>query len=306
VTAFRCAVASLGRTEPMVGTASTVRAFLLVEAPGAWGVDAVAEARIPAHVRAHLRSLTRDHDVRVLLIRDHERRRPATVRVFAAYVGARGPFVETAELSSLDAVRDLRVERLAAGERPGLTPYDGPLFLVCTHGRHDACCAEQGRPLARALHAVAPEATWEVSHIGGDRFAPNVVVLPTGLYYGRLDPADAAAFVDTHRGGRLSLPHLRGRCAFSFRVQAAETFLREHTGDAGLAAPRVLRSARDGDLTRVTFELAGERWDVVVRTEHVDPQQLTCRAANPSGALAHTLRHVGPSEGDGEPAVTRG
>ncbi|WP_165372543.1 sucrase ferredoxin [Nocardioides iriomotensis] len=293
MTAFRCAAASLDRTESLVGTASTVRAFLLVEAPGAWGVDAVAGARLPDDVRAHLRWLGRDHGVRVLLIRDHVRRRPSTVRVFAAYVGARGPFVETAELPSLDAVRHLRVEGLAAGERPGLTPYEGQLFLVCTHGRHDACCAEQGRPLARALHAVAPEATWEVSHVGGDRFAPNVVVLPTGLYYGRLDPADAAAFVDTHRSGRLSLPHLRGRCAFPFRVQAAEAFLREHTGDTSLAAPRVLRAVRDGDLTRVAFELAGEPWDVVVRTDHVAPQQLTCRAANPSGALAHTLEHVG-------------
>ena len=297
MTAFRCAVASLGRTEPMVGTASTVRAFLLVEAPGAWGVDAVAEARMPANVRAHLRTLTRDLGVRVLLIRDHERRRPSTVRVFAAYVGPRGPFLETSELSSLDAVRDLPLEGLAAGERPGLTPYDGPLFLVCTHGRHDACCAEQGRPLARAMHAVAPEATWEVSHVGGDRFAPNVVVLPTGLYYGRLDPADAAAFVDTHRGGRMSLPHLRGRCAFSFRLQAAEAFLREHTGDAALAAPRVLRADRDGDLTRVAFELAGQRWDVVVRAEHVEPQQLTCRASNPSGSLVHTLEGVARAAG---------
>ena len=37
----------------MAGTASTVRAFLLVEAPGGWGVDAVAGARMPDEVRAH-------------------------------------------------------------------------------------------------------------------------------------------------------------------------------------------------------------------------------------------------------------
>lgn len=286
---FRCAVASLTRTEPMVGTASTVRAFLLVEAPGAWGVDAVAEARLPDGVRAHLRSVAREQDVRVLLIRDHVRRRPSTVRVFAAYVGPRGPFVETAELPSLDALRDLRLDGLAAGERPGLTPYEKELLLVCTHGRHDACCAEQGRPLARALHAAAPEETWEVSHVGGDRFAPNVVVLPTGLYYGRLDPADAAGFVAAHRDGRLSLPHLRGRCAFGFRVQAAEHFLREHTGNVSLAAPLLVSSERDGDLTHVGLDLAGERWAVVVRTETVAPQQLTCRAGRPSGSLAHAL-----------------
>lgn len=296
MSAFRCAAASLGRTESMVGTASTVRAFLLVEAPGAWGVDAVGDAKLPPEVRGFLRSLALDHGVRVLLIRDHVRRRPTTVRVFAAYAGRRGPFVETAELPTLDALPDLRLEGLAAGERPGLTPYQEPLFLVCTHGRHDACCAEQGRPLARALHAAAPEQTWEVSHVGGDRFAPNVVVLPTGLYYGRLDPADAADFVATHRAGRLSLPHLRGRCAFPFRVQAAEAFLRSHTGDDSLSAPTVLSTERVGDLTRVDLALAGVRWHVEVRTTHVDPEHLTCRAATPSGSLAHAL--VGLSRPD--------
>ena len=67
----------------------------------------------------------------------------------------------------------------------------GPILLVCTHGVHDTCCALRGRPVAAALAARWPGQVWECSHVGGDRFAPNVVVLPDGFYYGNLDPETA-------------------------------------------------------------------------------------------------------------------
>ena len=289
---FRCAVASSSTGEPIAGTASTVRAFLLVEAPGAWGVDAVGEARMPEEVRSFLVDLARRHQVRVLLIRDHARRSPSSVRVFGAFVGTDRPWVETATLSDLREVMDLPVSRLGSGTSPGLTPHNEPLFLVCTHGKHDACCAEQGRPLCRALHQIAPEETWEVSHIGGDRFAPNVLVLPFGLYYGRLDPTDAAAFVETQRAGILDLPHLRGRCAFGFRVQAAEIFLREHVGDLSAAPPTLLRHERDADVTDVDLGLDGSRWRVRVRTRRTVARQLTCGATSRSESLMHELLDI--------------
>ena len=286
---FRCALASSSTDESIAGTASTVRAFLLVEAPGAWGVDAVAGARIPDEVRAFLVDLARLHQVRVLMIRDHARRSSGPVRVFAAFVGTDRPWVETTTLSDVRELVDLPLRGLAAGTSPGLTPHTDPLFLVCTHGKHDACCAELGRPLCGALHEVAPEQTWEVSHIGGDRFAPNVLVLPDGLYYGRLRPEDAASFVEEHRAGRLDLPHLRGRCSFSFRVQAAELFLRDHTGDASPAPPVLLRHERDGEATRVVFRFGGSRWRVVLRTLPTPSRQLTCRAVVESVAPQHEL-----------------
>ena len=120
---------------------------------------------------------------------------------------------------------------------------------MCTHGRHDACCAERGRPVAAALSAAHPEDTWEVSHIGGDRFAGNLLVLPHGLYYGRLDAPSAIAVAGDHEAGQLDLDHLRGRSGYAMPVQAAEIALRRELGETRNDALRLTGRQRSADET---------------------------------------------------------
>lgn len=294
---FRCSAASLAATEPLEGTASTVRRFLLLETPGPWGVHAVREARLHEGVRDRLLEVER-LGVRPLLVRRPGRRRDAggPVRVLAAHTHGRTPWAESADLADPRELLDLPLESLAAGRSMGLASHAGPLFLVCTHGRHDACCAELGRPLAAALAEAAPAETWEVSHIGGDRFAPNVLVLPHGLYYGRLLPAEAEGFVETHRAGRLDLEHLRGRTAYPFAVQAAEVQLRRHLDLHAVGALPVVSRDAEGGLTAVVFLVDGKQWRVRVRTERSAPARLTCRASQDSTGLLHTLVDVAPAE----------
>jgi hypothetical protein len=169
---------------------------------------------------------------------------------------------------------------------PGWQVDDAPLYLVCTHGRHDPCCALLGRPVATALLARDPERTWESSHVGGDRFGANVVVLPAGLYLGRVAPGRVDAVVDAISTGRIPLDVLRGRSSLSLPVQAAQHFARS-AGD-GAVPDRV------DDLLPVSEDLVEtETWRVVLRGPDgplavtirrvVDetPQQLTCHSPEP-------------------------
>lgn len=300
---FRCAAASLERAEDALGSASTVRAFLLVENAGPWGVDAVRDARLPGEVSTGLRSRAARSGVRVLLVRRHRGVRTGPgLRVFAAYADPASPWLETTTVAAPEELLDLDLEALGRGASPGLTPAERPVFCVCTHGRHDACCAERGRPTAQALARSHPEETWEVSHIGGDRYAANVLVLPDGLYYGRVSPGDAAGLATRHLAGHLELGLLRGRSGFAPAVQVAEVAVRRHAGVTRTDAVRLMSVAHSRPElpagaadTTVRLDVAGRAYDVLVRrTPTGDEHLLTCRATRPNPTADYAVLAVNP------------
>lgn len=299
---FRCSAASTGRGEEPAGTASTVRAFLLLEHAGPWGVDALRDARLPDGLGARIAAAAAAARVRPLLVRRPALTRDAgsRLRVFAASCLPQGTRLEAGTLADPHEVLDLDLASLRGGGSSGLDPHDGTLLAVCTHGRHDACCAELGRPVAAALAAAHPEETWEVSHIGGDRYAGNLLLLPDGLYYGRLDPAAALAVAAASTRGHLELDHLRGRTAYPMPVQAAEVALRRHLGETRRDAVRwVDRSVGGSATNRVTnavFEVAGGVWSVRVRTVEGPPARLTCRATRENPTPRHEVEAVTPED----------
>ncbi len=287
MTSFRCAAASRARSDELAGTASTVRSFLLLEHPGPWGVDVLRDARLPGDLGAHLRRETARHGVRVLLVRrPGQRAGDRPVRVFAARAAGADSWLETASLDRLDDVRAVDLAALGEGTSPGLEPHDAPVLAVCTHGRHDACCAELGRPVALAL-ADGPHAphVWEASHVGGDRFAGNLVVLPRGLYYGRVDAESAHAVAAATASGQVLLEHFRGRSDLPMAAQAADVALRRAHDLLGLDDVRLVSARAHGELTTTRFEVAdrGVREVVVRRMAGDDAHRLTCsaRRANP-------------------------
>ena len=141
------------------------------------------------------------------------------------------------------------VVRDAAADQDGTaaTAPERPVVLVCTHARHDQCCAVRGRPVASALARAFPEETWESSHLGGDRFAATMIVLPHGLYYGRVPSTDAVTIVDRYLQGEIVEQYYRGRSSLSNVVQAAQSFTRTETGDARIAAFTPGREERTAD-----------------------------------------------------------
>ena len=123
------------------------------------------------------------------------------------------------------ALLRLDLGALAFPDPPGIgEPGPPSLHLVCTNGRHDPCCADFGRPVVRALVEAGHPDVWECSHVGGDRFAANVVCLPTGIYYGRVEPDGGGLVLPTTACGLLDLDHYRGRSCYAPLVQAAEAF----------------------------------------------------------------------------------
>jgi hypothetical protein len=292
--AFRCARSSALRDDTLGGTASTVRAYLLIEHPGSWGEDALRDARLPDGLGSELRRRAHEAGIRVLLIR-RTGRRPASdgTTVFAAHADPYRPWIERGTVSNPADVLDLDFFDLRAGHPTSLTAHDESLFCVCTHGRHDACCAEQGRPVVTALAAAHPEETWEVSHIGGDRFAGNLLVLPNGLYYGRLDPVSAVAVAGAHVSGQLDLDHFRGRSGFPTPIQAAEIALRRDLGETREGALRLRSRHREGVDTEAVFVVGGQEYVVEVHSAWSEqPNRLTCKAQRDNPIPQHTVTGI--------------
>ncbi len=243
-------------------------AFLLIEHPGPWGAKVPRDSRMPAAIKEHLNT---HKSIKVMLARRHHRaERGPQCRVFLAFPARRllltTTFADPGELTGID------LDAVARGEAPDWQQIEGPLFGVCTHGRHDACCAERGRPVAAALTAAHPDETWEISHMGGDRFAANMVVLPDGLYYGRMDSGTAGLVAAGHLDGRVDLTRLRGRSAYPMQVQYAEIALRRHLEEDRLDALRLVR--RDGWTS--VFLRDGVEWAVRVQQSTRGEAQLTC------------------------------
>jgi len=122
--------------------------------------------------------------------------------------------------------------------------HESPLYLVCGNGRRDRCCARHGLLVYNALTAATGSSTepqvWQCTHVGGHRFAANLLCLPHGLMYGRVRVDGALAILEAHRNSRIYLPNLRGRVCDRLVVQAAEYFLRQQRAAYGIDDFRLL------------------------------------------------------------------
>lgn len=200
-------------TEPSAASAPEAsRAWLLVEHPGPWPAEAI-EAELPEPLGDRV-ALADSLGIRVQLIRRPGRRPASDVRsVFTGWTAGSEPWLrhERAAPAGL-GLRELDLKELAGGIIPAFgVPVSEPVYLVCAHARRDACCARFGTPLAQALATRHPGRVWETTHVGGHRFAANLVILPHGLYYGPVGVAQAAAAIDAYADGSVSPVRYRGR-----------------------------------------------------------------------------------------------
>jgi hypothetical protein len=279
----RCAEQSRQRNEVMAGTASRVVRWLLLEQPGAWGREALIESRLDEMTGRVLQSAARRHAFRALLIRRPGwQRGNGSQRVYLAHTDRRRPgWIEQLDVEDPAELFHLDWDALDSPTPPGIgRPGPAAVHLVCTNGRHDPCCADLGRPVVRALADAGVPEVWESSHVGGDRFAANVVSLPSGVYYGRVEPAEAAGLLEDLGAGLLHLERYRGRSCFPPMVQAAEYHTRLRLGERRFDALRVVAAERRGpDGLAVRLEHEGRVVLASIVRQRAEACSLSCGAA---------------------------
>lgn len=281
---FRCSDGAAQRHDPMLGTAPPQRDWLLVEHHGPWPASAPFDTDLPAELLRRLGHPGR----RILLVRPH--RREAALRDPAAGTRRRWFRCTEGELTTghWEQPDDL-LETVSpdAGE-----PHPGPLLLVCTHGVHDVCCAVRGRPVAAALSSEWPEETFECSHLGGDRFAPNLLMLPDRACYAAMSPEQSVSTVAAHLRGHVDVARLRGVAGLHPAEQVALGTMLGRWGPAPIASARPTLVEQTGTFESGvwTVDVLGtsplpDRARVVVASSRRPGAQLTCRATRETQAL---------------------
>ncbi|MFB7596199.1 sucrase ferredoxin [Streptomyces sp. NPDC056160] len=275
-----CATASRQFGEPLSATAPTATTWLLLEQPGPWGAKALTSSHLDPALGRALERATRGTGVRVALIRRPGRHAdchtPSVRHVYAAHTVPGSTWLRGALTAAPEHLLDLDFAALGRGEHhtfdavlTGGPHTADPLALVCTNGKRDRCCALLGRPLAAELASCAVRGAWEVSHLGGHRFSPTLLVLPYGYAYGRAEAHAVMEALHGVREGRVVLDGCRGRTAWERPAQAAELAVREATGEYRADALTVVRT--DGPAAAPDAPVADGSppyWDVTVA--HVD------------------------------------
>jgi hypothetical protein len=239
----------------MLGTATPQPRVLLVHQPGPWGPRGLLESRCDPDVARRIDVAAASAGMRLQAIRrhgKHEVGRPAG----GYLVGVADSREDQRSISwwRTDDLAQIAADFEAGWpQRPPVAIDTAPLYLVCTHGRHDACCALRGRPLAHALQHVRPGRVWETTHLGGDRFAANLLVLPTGELYGRVSPTVVPELVERVDEGEVVPGLMRGRIGLTPIAQAALVYAHEQLAIAARAALSVTSVHRvNADLAHAT------------------------------------------------------
>lgn len=286
-----CSDSSLDRQDPLDGTAGYGARWFLVEIDGAWGEHAFLQSRLDPLVGRQLVSRIESAGMRPLAIRRTGKRadeRRSQSRWRWAYVDAR-PGLETVRWGSVDDPRmllDIPLDGTAGEES------SDPVIAVCTHARHDQCCAVKGRPVVTALARAYPKLTWECSHLGGDRFAATMVLFPEGLYYGRVHAADAPAIVEHHRDGVIDERYFRGRSSVTNATQAAQGFARSACRDFRIDAFAGTSEERTDDSWTIRLDHDGTPVTVTLAQSMSQPMLSTCSATRAAPVRQFSLTSI--------------
>jgi hypothetical protein len=168
------------------------------------------------------------------------------------------------------------IAALSRGELATGWSYEPWLIMVCTHARRDSCCARLGRPLVDDLLAVTdPDRIWETTHLGGHRFAPTCLALPSQVIYGRVTSDRVAELAGAIERDETVPDLMRGRTTYTPALQAAEVVARSRLGVCDDTL-ELLESRVDGDHTMTSWRSGPSSIGVTIETRLGPPRQLSC------------------------------
>jgi hypothetical protein len=296
---FYCSVLSREASEQPIGTASTADAWLLLEYSSAWGKRAFQESRLASAVKTHVKNALQAAPRSRLLFIKQERASAGHLTLFTVRSTETDASIVRMKLGSYEQLLDLNLAAILSGNQSGGgNVWERPLFLVCTHGRRDKCCAKFGYALYKSLRSEVGDDVWQSSHVGGDRFAANLICFPHGFFYAHVAQEAGRQIVQQYSQQTLSLNNYRGRCCYPPPIQAAEFFLRSESGFVGINDVKFLDYVPiTGNhwLVRFRSQQDGQTHEIYLKSQVSEFQNpLTCQSGEAKRVVQYSLSDYRP------------
>lgn len=262
VGSFFCTQLAQQAGEQIYGSAAAeTTVWLVLEYPAPWGAKAVQESDLPPAIKQALLGWERQiPGARLQLIKQGPHRVGEKLAFYVGLSDAHHPCLYRFALADYDELLTLDIPAVAQ-RSPHYQAHlvTETLFLVCTNGKRDQCCAKWGLPVYQAMAAYDRSATWQTTHTGGHRFSATLIALPHGIAYGWVEPHEVRELMDRYRQGALHrLDRYRGRTCYDNITQVADAIVREQTGDYAFTTYQHL----------TTTPLADQQWQVLFQEQH--------------------------------------
>ncbi len=204
-----CSLVSKANGEDPIGTAGNYDHLLIMEYPKPWSQYLFRESPRMQPLMDLLEELIVKHEVKLrpmLIAPDQEYSHTGLTRVLHYYRPAKmfsqfekQEFVVPEEEATALVAAILKQLMQQPNDLSRFQHYQQQTshireLMVCTHAEVDLACGRFGNPIYRRLRKEYAPAShgklrvWQTTHIGGHQFAPTLIDLPQGCWWGHLEP----------------------------------------------------------------------------------------------------------------------
>lgn len=287
-----CSITSSLRNDSIVGSATHFQRALLIEYNQTWLKDILTNNNLPASVQKFLTELQSSKTSTKIIFIKRSLTKGKLLNIFFLNNREISPFLNPTTITSYNQLLDLDYEQLFNIPSPEALPS---MFLVCTHGKKDKCCAKFGLPIYTNMYEMGAN-VWQCSHIGGDRFAPNIIYLPHCHYYGHLITSELETLVKTIAHNSIYIPKYRGRSCYNKTTQTAEIILRNRLVNFDFNSLVLTSNQIQNDDSAVVdflFSVDNTKQRVTLRKQiSKEAFLLTCASQKKSHIISYTLESI--------------
>lgn len=160
------------------------------------------------------------------------------------------------------------VQDLVNGEMERIKPFMIPSgnisnIFICNHILRDQCCGTFGKIILKQLKLFADKnanlRVWSSSHMGGHRVGPTFMEMPSGRFWGYVEPDDIEKILNQIEDHTLILKNYRGSMGLDRYSQIVEKKIFEQEGWKWLDfEKRSSISSKDNNGTHVKIEFQSD------------------------------------------------